>query len=83
MGERDLTEALMKMLVLLDSVGETFWTSKVRSVLPSLEPDEILSWYGGMGSFNDLLIATAKSPSEPRPGVSDQRPARGATSSNL
>ena len=59
MDERDLAEALKETLVLLDSVGETFWASKIRVVLQSGDLDEILSWYGGMGSFNDLLIATA------------------------
>jgi hypothetical protein len=65
MDERELAKALGKALedtlALLDSVGEPFWASKVRGALgsiDSIDPDEILSWYGGMGSFNDLLIAT-------------------------
>jgi hypothetical protein len=55
------TEALRRVLAetleLLQSVHETFWSSRIRSVLDELDPREVLSWYGGMGSFNDLLIA--------------------------
>ena len=44
--------------MLLDSVAESFWSSKVRRALGAIiDPAEVLSWYGGMGSFNDLLIA--------------------------
>jgi hypothetical protein len=58
MDLRELTKALEDTLVLLDSAGEPFWASKIRGALGSIDRDEILSWYGGMGSFNDLLIAT-------------------------
>ncbi len=57
MDERELAKALEDTLALLDSVGEPFWASKVRGALGSIDPDQILSWSGGMGSFNDLVIA--------------------------
>jgi hypothetical protein len=58
MDEGELAKALEDTLELLDSVGEPFWASKVRGALGSIDLDQILSWYGGMGSFNDLFIAT-------------------------
>ena len=49
---------------LLRSVGETFWADKLQSVvkkgvgrLDCYLLEEILSWYGSMGSFNDLIIS--------------------------
>jgi hypothetical protein len=55
-----LTKALVEVLVLLDGVSEEFWSEKILAA--SREPvdvSEVLSWYGGMGSFNDLMIAAA------------------------
>ena len=47
----------------LRDVGEIFWADKIKAVLNKsngpLETHklkEILSWYGGMGSFNDIMI---------------------------
>ncbi|HEY1692702.1 MAG TPA: hypothetical protein VGG39_11105 [Polyangiaceae bacterium] len=74
MDERDLGEALKETLALLDGVRETFWASKIRGALQSGDLDEILSWYGGMGSFNDLLIATANGHQVSR----EQEPAKNA-----
>lgn len=61
-------ETLLQLLItckaMLRSVGETFWAGKIDTVLMKVESsggiyllDEILSWYGGMGSFNDLIIS--------------------------
>lgn len=61
-------DALIQLLIaceaLLCSVGETFWSDKIQSALKeggnSIDIyllEEILSWYGGMGSFNDLMIS--------------------------
>jgi hypothetical protein len=60
--------ALVQLLgaceAVLRSVGETFWSDNIRAVLEkngnSVDVylcEEILSWYGGMGSFNDLIIS--------------------------
>ena len=62
--------ALFQLLVaceaLLQTVGETFWTDKIKRILRKGKDgeaidiqlvEEIISWYGGMGSFNDLMIS--------------------------
>ena len=61
---KTLIQLLMNCEALLRSVGEAFWADKVQAVLirsgNSLDLyllEEILSWYGGMGSFNDLMIS--------------------------
>jgi hypothetical protein len=65
--ERDLATALKDTLALLDSVAETLWASKIRRALEgSLDPTQILSWYGGMGSFNDLVVAKVNGHELPR-----------------
>ena len=61
-------DALIQLLVacekLLRKVGENFWADKLLQILKesssSLNKDlieEIISFYGGMGSFNDLIIS--------------------------
>jgi len=61
-------DALIQLLVacekLLRKVGENFWADKLLQILKesssSLDKDlieEIISFYGGMGSFNDLIIS--------------------------
>ncbi|MEQ3695552.1 MAG: hypothetical protein ABNH02_01105 [Pseudomonadales bacterium] len=61
---KTLIQLLITCETLLRSVGEQFWSDKIRKVLDkggdSLDLyllKEILSWYGGMGSFNDLMIS--------------------------
>ena len=61
---KTLIQLLMTCEALLRSVGESFWADKIHAVLKrgggSVDLyllEEILSWYGGMGSFNDLLIS--------------------------
>ena len=60
-----LVQLLTECEALLRKVDELFWADKIRHTLKkgnraldlySLE--DILSWYGGMGSFNDLIIST-------------------------
>lgn len=62
-------EKLIQLLLLceelLRKVGEDFWANKIKHILSATgkESDiylieEILSWYGGMGSFNDLFISS-------------------------
>jgi len=50
---------MTNMANLLDSASEVWWATKVRDVLSasSIDVDEIISWYGGMGSINDLTIS--------------------------
>ena len=59
-----VTLLLRKCEALLRKVGETFWANKINNVLQKdvetldlYQIEEIISWYGGMGSFNDLLIS--------------------------
>jgi hypothetical protein len=55
--EQALRKLLEDTMILLDSVGETFWSSRIRTALGSNDPTHVLSLFGGMGSFNDLMIA--------------------------
>jgi hypothetical protein len=45
--EQVLATALEDTPELLDGVAEAFWASKIRQALGSIDPAEILSWYGG------------------------------------
>lgn len=61
---KTLIQLLIACEALLRSVGETFWADKIQAALKkggsSIDIyllEEILSWYGGMGSFNDLMIS--------------------------
>ncbi|MGV7221410.1 MAG: DUF6966 domain-containing protein [Nitrospinales bacterium] len=58
-----LIQLLISCENLLRSVGEKFWADKINKVLNKGDEtldhyllNEILTWYGGMGSFNDLII---------------------------
>jgi hypothetical protein len=54
----NLHDALGDLLVLLESVRDPFWSDKVRATLAAtVDPREVLSWFGGMGSLNDLVIS--------------------------
>lgn len=61
-------EYLIQLLVtcegLLRKVGELCWADKITHLLQKgggtidiYLSEEIISWYGGMGSFNDLIIS--------------------------
>jgi Domain of unknown function (DUF6966) len=59
-----LTPAMTRCKSLLQSVGETFWSQKIERFLSvrtrELSADdarEVMTWFGGMGSFNDLMIS--------------------------
>lgn len=60
--ENDLRKTLSECEALLRESGEDFWSHKIESILKNWvgityhDCEKILSWYGGMGSFNDLLI---------------------------
>ena len=57
-GDALMENSLVKLQTLLESVGETFWRNKVSASLgDQVDIDGVLSWYGGMGSINDLVIA--------------------------
>jgi hypothetical protein len=56
--ERSLRQVLNETLELLDGAGERFWSEKIRMALGGPIPrQQILSWYGGMGSFTDLMLS--------------------------
>lgn len=57
-----LVKLMFECEVLLRSVGEVFWSNKIHVALKEKEREdfllrEVLSWYGGMGSLNDLVIS--------------------------
>ena len=62
--KNDLKKHLQDCYQLLNDSGENFWKLKIKKMIFLLEkdtnyqhvPDEILSWFGGMGSFNDLIL---------------------------
>lgn len=72
----ELREAMVRAADLLDGVGEQFWANRIRAAgTGALDPAEILSWFGGMGSFNDLLIAQVNGhrvPSDGENAVNDR-----------
>jgi hypothetical protein len=60
-----IIETIKRCADLLASVGEEYWSSKLSALaeaapepLSANEVEEILSWYGGMGSFSDMLISS-------------------------
>lgn len=60
----DLIQALIRAEALLRSVGIVFWAEKLADVLQGCDGNlglyrlnEVLSWFGGMGSLNDLIIS--------------------------
>lgn len=57
--EQQLRRLMDETANFLDRFGESFWASKLRSAAAKAKLDsrEVASWYGGMGSFNDLLIS--------------------------
>lgn len=61
-------ETLVQLLItceaLLRKLGEIFWADKINHILKKgnanldiYSIEKIISWYGGMGSFNDLIIS--------------------------
>ena len=56
--EKALREAIAAVVQLLDAVGESYWSRRLRGVdCEGIDADVVLSLFGGMGSFNDLVIA--------------------------
>jgi len=58
----NVIKLLIECEILLENVGEIFLADKIKKVikkktLEGAEIKEILSWYGGMGSLNDLIIS--------------------------
>lgn len=57
-----LRRALQDARDILARVGESFWVGKLDQLLAkpdlsSRDAKEVLSWFGGVGSFNDVLIS--------------------------
>jgi hypothetical protein len=57
--EKQIRQTLIDIASLLDGVAEYHWAKKARNAASTSTIDlhEVLSWYGGMGSINDLVIA--------------------------
>lgn len=52
-------------MIIFNDIGEDYWSKKIESEINNFNNDKvsfneicynIFSWYGGMGSFNDLYI---------------------------
>lgn len=57
---RELDAILLELSNLFENSGETFWKNKVESLASKTDSEKLtvlLSWSGGMGSFNDLVIS--------------------------
>jgi len=60
-----LAATLSECAALLQRVGETFWSARLAQMatrgshLSAADTQEIVCWFGGMGSFNDLVISRA------------------------
>jgi hypothetical protein len=53
----ELEQTLTETATLLESAGDTFWSEKIRRQLArGVDPAGVLTWFGGMGSFNDFLF---------------------------
>lgn len=59
-----LIETLTNGYNLLKSVGADYWANRINKVLlnsfgseEQVDVEEILSWFGGMGALNDLVIS--------------------------
>lgn len=53
----NLHSSLKELAELLEKIGDVYWLSKVRAECACARPAEIVSWFGGMGSLNDLIIS--------------------------
>ena len=65
MSRNGLIATLKRCQDLLENVGETFWSRKIKEFVTACDESpcaedarDVLSWYGGMGSFNDLMVAS-------------------------
>jgi len=57
---RDINDVLDDLLALLSQCGETFWRSKLSSTKKkdvNAQKRDVMAWFGGMGSFGDLIIS--------------------------
>lgn len=59
--DSDLRSTLLRLKSTLEQVGERAWLPRISRVLDSdpMAVHEVLSWFGGMGSLNDLWISVA------------------------
>lgn len=65
MSDRDLRVLMKHCYDLPDQSGEHFWSRKIAGVinssdetLPSNQLKEFVTWFGGLGSFNDLMTSS-------------------------
>ncbi|MDR6198528.1 hypothetical protein QE374_000437 [Microbacterium sp. SORGH_AS428] len=63
MGDTPLEQSLRELNTLLASVGETFWAQWAARAADRIaaggDPGDVRGVFGGMGSFNDLVIHPA------------------------
>ena len=64
MNQRErIEEALQELLLLLERVKEKQWSTEIRKMINKPNNDlhemkkSLLTWFGGMGSLNDLIIS--------------------------
>jgi hypothetical protein len=57
--QEELRAKLIDIATLLEGIGESGWATKasIAAAARTIDVDEVFSWYGGMGSFNDLVIS--------------------------
>jgi hypothetical protein len=55
-----LDDVLKQALELLTTVGEERWSQRLqRALTGGVHADQVITWFGGTGSFGDLLIMVA------------------------
>ncbi|SFU17181.1 hypothetical protein SAMN05444141_1153 [Pseudovibrio denitrificans] len=58
--QRNICIALEELAALLENCGEMHWYKEVKKIQASPASEKyrnLRTWYGGMGSFNDLIIS--------------------------
>jgi hypothetical protein len=47
---------LVEVAIILERASESHWSARVRQSSKGATLEEIASWFGGMGSLNDLVV---------------------------
>lgn len=55
--EESLRTVMGEVVQLLDGAAERHWATTIREAQHALDPNQILRWFGGMGSLNDLILS--------------------------
>jgi hypothetical protein len=58
-SQQALRQVLDETAGFLEKYGESVWSTRLRraTMKSTIDVREICTWFGGMGSFNDLIIA--------------------------